>query len=77
VEQAAAPEEDYEVLAKILGNMKAAESSQILLHLSDQQAEGVLRRINPRLAAQILAKIPPDRAGALSQRLLVPRGENP
>lgn len=65
---------DYKTVSKILGNMKAAESAQILLYLTDEQAVGVLRQMNPRNSAQVLAKIPAERAGALSKMLLNSEG---
>ena len=63
---------DFGHVAKILVNMKPAESAAILAYLGDEQVEGVLRALGPRQAAGVLAAIPTERAAQLSRRLLVP-----
>jgi flagellar motility protein MotE (MotC chaperone) len=50
--------------------MKPAEAGKVLAHLSDTQIEGLIRQVSPRQAARLLSLIPPERAGALSRRLL-------
>ena len=60
----------YDQVARILAGMKPAEAGKVLAHLSDTQIEGLIRQVSPRQAARLLSLIPPERAGALSRRLL-------
>ncbi len=68
---AAAPEpENFTQVSKILSSMKPAEAAKILVYLSDDQVEGILRSLGVRQAAQMLTQLPTERAAALSRRLL-------
>ncbi len=58
------------LVGRILLSMKADEAAKILGRLSDEQIEGVLRQMGARSAGALLAKLPPERAALLSQRLL-------
>ncbi len=62
----------YKQVGGILNNMKPAEAARILAYLSDSQIEGLLRSMGPRPSAAMLGQLPPERAAALSKRLLVP-----
>lgn len=62
----------YKQVGSILNNMKPAEAARILAYLSDSQVEGLLRSMGPRPSAAMLGQLPPERAAALSKRLLVP-----
>lgn len=64
---------DYRQLARILGNMKAAEAERILEHMNDDQVASILASMGARQAATLLAAIPPARAAAIG-RALVARG---
>lgn len=66
---------EFREVARILINMKAAEAVQILGHLNDDQVLGILRAMGVRQAAAILAKLPSERAGTISRRLLEPEEE--
>jgi hypothetical protein len=64
--------EAFKQVGSILNNMKPAEAARILEYLSDAQVEGLLRSMGPRPSAVMLGQLPPERAAALSKRLLVP-----
>lgn len=64
--------ETYKQVGSILMNMKAPEAAKIMAYLNDTQIEGLLRSMSPRNAATVLSQMPPERAAALSRRLLVP-----
>ena len=63
---------DYKGLSRILSNMKPAQAGAVIARLDDADVEGILRSLGPRPSATLLAMLPPDRAAALSRRLLVP-----
>ncbi|MCC6652351.1 MAG: hypothetical protein IT348_14460 [Candidatus Eisenbacteria bacterium] len=65
-------EETFKQVGSILMNMKPAEAAKIMGYLTDSQVEGLLRSMSPRNAATVLSQLPPERAAALSRRLLVP-----
>lgn len=67
--------ETYKQVGSILMNMKPAEAAKIMGYLNDTQIEGLLRSMSPRNAATVLSQLPPERAAALSRRLLVPAKE--
>lgn len=67
--------ETYKQVGSILLNMKPAEAAKIMGYLNDTQIEGLLRSMSPRNAATVLSQMPPERAAALSRRLLVPAPE--
>ncbi|MFN8588914.1 MAG: hypothetical protein U1E86_28185 [Burkholderiaceae bacterium] len=67
--------ETYKQVGSILMNMKPAEAAKIMGYLNDTQIEGLLRSMSPRNAATVLSQMPPERAAALSRRLLVPAKE--
>lgn len=67
--------ETYKQVGSILMNMKPAEAAKIMGYLNDTQIEGLLRSMSPRNAATVLSNMPPERAAALSRRLLVPARE--
>lgn len=67
--------ETYKQVGSILMNMKPAEAAKIMGYLNDAQIEGLLRSMSPRNAATVLSQLPPERAAALSRRLLVPAKE--
>lgn len=64
--------EAFKQVGSILNNMKPAEAARILEYLSDAQVEGLLRSMGARPSAVMLGQLPPERAAALSKRLLVP-----
>ena len=64
--------ESFKQVGSILLNMKAPEAAKIVSYLNDDQVEGLLRSMSPRAAAGVLGQLPPERAAALSRRLLVP-----
>lgn len=67
--------ETYKQVGSILMNMKPAEAAKIMGYLNDTQIEGLLRSMSPRNAATVLSQMSPERAAALSRRLLVPAKE--
>ncbi len=64
--------ERYKQVGSILLNMKPAEAAKVIAYLNDDQVEGLLRSMSPRQAAGVLGQLPPERAAALSRRLLIP-----
>lgn len=60
----------FRQLAKIFTSMKPSDAVRIMDHLSDADVEGVLRHLQPRASAQLMAALPPERAAALGKRLL-------
>ena len=62
----------YKGVGKLLSQMKPADAAKILVYMSDDQVEGILRGLGTRHAAVLLAQLPVKRAGKLSQRLLKP-----
>jgi len=73
--QTAPDGESYKQVGNILLNLKPAEAARIVAYLTDDQVEGLLRSMAPRQAASVLGQLPPERAAALSRRLLVPSRE--
>lgn len=67
--------ESYKQVGSILLNMKPAEAARIVTYLNDDQLEGLVRSMTPRQAAGVFGQLPPERAAALSRRLLVPAKE--
>jgi hypothetical protein len=62
--------QNYARLARIFAAMKPAEAAPVLAHLEDAQLEGVLLAMQGRNAAPILAEMDPERAAAISRRVL-------
>lgn len=67
--------ETYKQVGSILMNMKPVDAAKVMAYLNDSQIEGLLRTMSPRNAATVLSQMPPERAAALSRRLLVPAKE--
>jgi hypothetical protein len=67
--------ESFKQVGSILLNMKPAEAARIVAYLNDDQVEGLLRSMSTRQAAVVFAQLPPERAAALSKRLLIPAKE--
>ena len=67
--------ESFKQVGSILLNMKPVEAAKIVSYLNDDQVEGLLRSMTPRQAAGVLGQLPPERAAALSRRLLIPAKE--
>lgn len=57
-------------LSKIFSEMKPGEAADVLSYLSDGEIERVLLGIRERDAAAILAQLEPERAAAVSRRVL-------
>lgn len=57
-------------LSKIFSEMKPGEAADVLSYLSDAEIERVLLGIRERDAAAILAQLEPERAAAVSRRVL-------
>jgi hypothetical protein len=68
--------DSYKQVGSILLNMKPAEAAKIVSYLNDDQVEGLLRSMSPRQAAGVFGQLPPERAAALSRRLLIPARED-
>lgn len=67
---------DFKSVALILTNMKPSDASKILAFLGDDLVEGIIRSLGPRQAAVLLVQLPPERAAALSRKLIQhPNGE--
>ena len=64
--------DSYKQVGSILLNMKPAEAARIVTYLNDDQLEGLVRSMTPRQAAGVFGQLPPERAAALSRRLLIP-----
>jgi hypothetical protein len=62
--------QNYSRLARIFAAMKPAEAAPVLAQLEDAQLEGVLLAMQGRNAAPILAEMDPERAAAISRRVL-------
>ncbi|MGI9625277.1 MAG: magnesium transporter MgtE N-terminal domain-containing protein [Longimicrobiales bacterium] len=71
-EARALAKETGERLSKIFSEMKPAEAADVLTHLSDGEIERILLGIRERDAAAILAQLDPERAAAVSRRVLRP-----
>jgi flagellar motility protein MotE (MotC chaperone) len=61
---------NYQRLARIFSAMRPDEAAPVLAQLEDSQLEGILMAMQGRNAAPILAEMDPDRAAALSRRVL-------
>lgn len=59
-------------VGRILVGMKTTEAAGILGKMSDHEVEAIVRQLNPKQVAGLLAVLPDDRAAALSRRLLEP-----
>ena len=57
-------------LSKIFSEMKPTEAADVLSYLSDSEIERILLGIRERDAAAILAQLEPERAAAVSRRVL-------
>ncbi len=69
---------ELKLLAKILTNMKPADAAKVLKDLPDEQVQRLIVAMGARSAATVLAQLPPERAAALSRRLLEdPESETP
>jgi hypothetical protein len=69
---------ELKLLAKILTNMKPADAAKVLKDLPDEQVQRLIVAMGARSAATVLAQLPPERAAALSRRLLEdPASETP
>ena len=66
----------YKQVARVLSAMKPPEAAKVLLLLSDDEVEGILRSVGPRQAADFLTNLPKERAAQLSRRLLVPKAKD-
>lgn len=62
-------------LSKIFSEMKPGEAADVLSYLSDGEIERILLGIRERDAAAILAQLEPERAAAVSRRVLRPGGD--
>lgn len=62
--------ENYQRLARIFSAMKPDEAAPVLAQLDDAQLEGILLAMQGRNAAPILAEMDPERAAALSRKVL-------
>jgi len=62
--------QNYQRLAQIFAAMKPEEAAPVLAQLDDAQLEGVLLAMQGRNAAPILAEMDPERAAAISRRVL-------
>lgn len=62
--------ERYQRLARIFSAMKPDEAAPVLAQLDDAQLEGILLAMQGRNAAPILAEMDPERAAALSRKVL-------
>lgn len=69
-EAAALAQQTLDRLPKIFSEMKPAEAAEVLSHLSDPEIERILLGIRERDAAAILAQLEPERAAAVSRRVL-------
>ncbi|MFB3908863.1 MAG: magnesium transporter MgtE N-terminal domain-containing protein [Candidatus Eisenbacteria bacterium] len=69
-EPAAAPGTRYKQFAKILNNMKPADAAKLLAGFTDEQVEEILHAVGARKAADLLARLPEDRAARIGRRLL-------
>lgn len=67
--------ETFKQVGSILLNMKPVEAAKIVTYLNDDQLEGLVRSMTPRQAAGVFGQLPPERAAALSRRLLIPAKE--
>ncbi len=62
--------QNYQRLARIFSAMKPDEAAPVLAQLDDSQLEGILLAMQGRNAAPILAEMDPERAAALSRKVL-------
>jgi hypothetical protein len=67
---------DFKSVALILTNMKPTDAAKIMAFLGDDLVEGIVRSLGPRQAAVLMVQLPPERAAALSRKLIQhPKGE--
>jgi MgtE intracellular N domain len=59
-------------LSRVFAQMKPADAAQVIMHLTDDEVERVLRNLGARQAAAILTNLPERRAAALARRLMIP-----
>jgi len=57
-------------VAKIIANMKPKSAVEVFAKLSDDEVEAIVRQLNAKQTASLLAVLPKDRAALLSRRLL-------
>jgi hypothetical protein len=57
-------------VAKIIANMKPKSAVEVFAKLSDDEVETIVRQLNAKQTASLLAVLPKDRAALLSRRLL-------
>ncbi len=60
-------------VAKVVASMKPKDAVGILGHLSDEEVERIVRQLNPKQVAALLAAFPQARAAGLSRKLLGPK----
>jgi hypothetical protein len=60
-------------VAKVVASMKPKDAVGILGHLSDDEVERIVRQLNPKQIAALLAAFPQERAAGLSRKLLGPK----
>jgi hypothetical protein len=60
-------------VAKVVASMKPKDAVGILGHLSDDEVERIVRQLNPKQVAALLAAFPQERAAGLSRKLLGPK----
>ncbi len=65
----------YQSLARIFAKMKPAEAAEVLLLMSNEEVEGVVRNLGVRQAASVMSSLPEQRAAELARRLLIPSPE--
>jgi flagellar motility protein MotE (MotC chaperone) len=59
-------------VAKILAAMKPKAAAVIVARLTDDEIERIVRQLNAKQVAALLAVLPEERAALLSRRLLGP-----
>ncbi len=65
----------YQSLARIFAKMKPADAAEVLLLMSNEEVEGVVRNLGVRQAASVMSSLPEQRAAELARRLLIPPPE--
>ena len=62
-------------VGKVVAAMKPKDAIGILEKMTDDEVERIVRQLNAKQMANLLAAMPPDRAAALGRRLLQPGSE--
>jgi predicted component of type VI protein secretion system len=65
----------YRQLAKIFTNMKPSDAVRIMGYLSDNDVEQVLRRVQPKASAELMAAMSAERAATIGKRLIAGTGK--